>query len=240
MRIESERMKRRQADAHFKGKEMNEYNQHFKVLEQEELRIQREHDKILLDYALMKERESDYADNMKKNEIRKSAKQYAEYLKEQAIRESDESAYLDEIHRKEEEKIMQLKDNDLKQRNDARNNLMKMVDNGRQEQIRYKNDSIMRERIENRNFDMKFMSDARNAIVVEKNSEMNRRNFNIENNQKLADQILYRREKEEKEKQDIYLADKRMKFIERTQQQKLAEQGGAIRTNFPLKHCDWN
>ena len=240
MRIESERMRRRQLDAHSRGREMNEYNKHFKILEQEELRIQREHDKILLDYALMKEKESDIADNKKKDEIRKSAKKYAEYLQIQSVKESHESAYLDEIHRKEEEKIMQLKDNELKQRTNARNNLMRMVDNGRQEQINYKNNAALKEKMDNKNFDLNYMNNVRNAIDNEKINEINRRNHNIENNEKLYDQIIYRREKDEKEKQEVYLADKRMKFIERTQQQKLAEQGGVIRTNFPLKHCDWN
>jgi hypothetical protein len=61
----------------------------------------------------------------------------------------------------------------------------------------------------------------------------------MENNDKLQDQIAFRKEKEEMQRQEAYLADKRMQYIERTHQQRLADQGGALRTKFPLKSGQW-
>ena len=239
MRVEAERMKRRQQDAHSRGREIYEYNQQFKILEQEEARVQREHDKILLDYALSKERDADNADNYKKQAIRQSAIQYAEYLKEQSAREAEDSAFIDDVRRKEEEKVWKARDDALQVRQDARDYLMRMVDDGRQEQIRSKQDQVMREKMDNDRFSTEFMANAREGVEKERADALRRRHISMENNDKLQDQIAFRREKEEMEKQSAYLADKRMKYIERTHQQRLAEQGGALRTNFPLKSGNW-
>ena len=240
MRVEAERMKRRQADAHARGREIYEYNQQFKVLEIEEARLQREHDRILLDYALAREREADQADSYKKAAIRQSAIQYAEYLKEQAMVEAEETAFVDEVRRKEEEKVWQARDDALQQRQDARDYLMRMVDDGRQEQIRTKHDQIIRERMDGQEFASKYVADAREGVEKERADALRRRYISMDNNDKLQEQIAFRREKEEKDRQEIYLADKRMKYIERTHLQRLAEQGGALRTNFPLKSGNWN
>ena len=154
--------------------------------------------------------------------------------------EAEETAFVDEVRRKEEEKVWQARDDALQQRQDARDYLMRMVDDGRQEQIRTKHDQIIRERMDGQEFASKYVADAREGVEKERADALRRRYISMDNNDKLQEQIAFRREKEEKDRQEIYLADKRMKYIERTHQQRLAEQGGALRTNFPLKSGNWN
>lgn len=239
MRKESEKMKRRQDEAHSRGREILEHNQQFKILEIEEAKIQRYHDKILLDYALMKEREIDQADDQKKQAVRTAAMQYAKYLAEQAMKEKEDELYVDGVRRLEEEKMWKIRDDALQVRQDSRDYLMRMVDDGRQEQIRSKHDQAIRERAESQIFATKFVAEAREGLEKDRIDAMRRRNIGIENNDKLQDQIAFRREKEELDKQEIYLADKRMKYIERTHQQRLADQSGALKTNFPIKSGQW-
>lgn len=239
MRVEAERMKRRQDDARSRGREIYEYNQQFKVLELEEQRLQKYHDKILLDYAMAREKENDKEDNTKKNAMRQQAIQYAEYLKEQSSREAEENAHIDEILQREQEKVWNARDEELRSRQEAKDYLMKMVDDGRREQIRSKQDQAIREREESHLTARQFLSDARQGVEMEKEEAMRRRQVQLENNERLQDQIAYRRLKEEKERQDAYLEEKRMKHVEREHRQRLGAQGGAIRTNFPLKGGDW-
>jgi hypothetical protein len=211
-----------------------------KVLDLEEQRLQKHHDKILLDYALAKEMESSQDNNSKKQLLRQQAVQYAEYLKERATNEAEQSAYVDDVHRKEQEKVWQARDDDLQQRQDARDFLMRMVDDGRKEQIRSRQDQAMREKSENDNFGRKFVMEARSGVERDREEAAHRRNVHLENNDRLQDQIAYRRNKEELEKQDIYLEEKRMQYAEREHQQKLRSQGGEVRTNFPLKGGQWS
>lgn len=240
MDVESNRIKRRQEDARSRGREIHEYNQQLKILEVEEQQLQKHHDKILLDYALAKEMESSQDNNSKKQLLRQQAAEYAEYLKERASNQAEYSAYVDDVHRIEQEKVWRARDDDLQQRQDARDYLMRMVDDGRREQIRSRQDQAMKEKSDNDNFGRKFVMDAKNGVEREREEAAHRRNIHLENNGKLQDQITYRRHKEDLEKQDIYLEEKRMQYAEREHQQKLRLQGGEIRTNFPLKGGQWS
>ena len=211
-----------------------------KILDLEEQRLQKHHDKILLDYAIAKETESSHDNNSKKQLLRQQAVEYAEYLKERASNQAEHAAYVDDVHRKEQEKVWQARDDDLQQRQDARDYLMKMVDDGRKEQIRSRQDQAMREKSESENFGRKFVMDAKNGVEREREEAAHRRALHLENNDKLQDQIAYRRHKEDLVKQDSYLEEKRMKYAEREHQQKLRLQGGEVRTNFPLRGGQWS
>jgi hypothetical protein len=61
----------------------------------------------------------------------------------------------------------------------------------------------------------------------------------VGNNERLKDQIRFRMEKEEREKQDEYLAYKHMLRMEEMHKKKLSEQGGVARTFRPLKQSQW-
>lgn len=155
------------------------------------------------------------------------------------IKEAEDTAFIDEVRRKEEEKVWKARDEALQAREDARNYLMKMVDEGRQEQIRHRNEQLIKEKDEDRKFVKKFMDEANDAIRKDREDIDSRRRLNMDNNQQLMKQIDLKKQKEELERQEIYLADKEMKYRERLHQQRLAEQAGNLRLNFPLQKNNW-
>lgn len=231
--------RRRIEEAHARGRDVMKFNLEYQKMREEEAAVEREHDAILLDYALRKEKEVIAAEENKKNADRQAAMRYRKYLEEQMIKEAEDTAFVDEIRRQEEEKVWKARDEALKAREDARNHLMKMVDEGRQEQIRYKQEEILREKLADEQFVKKFMDDAADAVRQEQEEQMRRRRINIESNEELLKQIDARRMKEELLKQEEYLADKQMKYREKLHQQRLAEQAGSIRMSFPLQKNQW-
>ena len=119
-----------------RGREIHEYNKQFKIISAEEARVQAEQDAILLNYALHKEREKEAEEKAKREGAREAARTYKKYLEEQMIKEAEDNSWIDEVRKREEERVWKARDDALQAREDARAYLMKAVDEGRQEQIR--------------------------------------------------------------------------------------------------------
>lgn len=230
---------RKQEEAHARGRDVMKFNLEEKKIRESESHIGREHDAILLEYALRKERDAIAAEEWKKNADRQAALQYRKYLEEQMIKEAEDTAFVDEIRKREEEKVWKARDEALQAREDARNNLMRMVDEGRQEQIKYKHEILKREKQDDSKFVKKFMDDATDAVRVEQEVQDRRRQINMDNNVELTKQIELKRYKEELVKQEEYLADKQMQYRERQHQQRLAQQAGSVRLNYQLHKNQW-
>jgi hypothetical protein len=112
-----------------------------KEVEEAEKQLSKAQDLALLRFALAKEKEAQAAEEAKKHANRQAAREYKKYLEEQMVRDAEDTAGLDEIRRKEEEKVWRARDDALNARQAARDYLMKMVDEGRQEQIRLRHES---------------------------------------------------------------------------------------------------
>lgn len=230
---------KRKDDAYQRGKEIMRFNADNLRIKEEETYIQQEHDTILLDYALRKEAEAIAEEEAKKNANRQASLQFRKYLEEQMVKEAEDTAFVDEIRRQEEEKVWKARDEALQAREDARNQLMAMVDSGRQEQIRHKHEFLTKEKQEDFKFVKKFMDDAQDAVQKERDASDRRRKVNVENNVELIKQIDQKKHTEEIMRQEVYLADKEMKYRERMHQQRLAEQAGSVRMAFPLQKNNW-
>jgi hypothetical protein len=237
--FEDNKQKARQDLAHARGREILAYNSQFKEIEEEEARQSREQDAILLDYALRKEREQLAFEQAKKDANKNAAMQFRKYLEEQMLKGEEETKYVDAINKAEEEKVWKARDDALQAREDARSSLLKQVTDGRALQIRSKGESLIKERDADKIFASKFIEDAKEGVELEKNATMLRRTKANENNVKLQSQIQSRIDQEELARQEIYLENKHMKHVERAHQNKLAEQGGAIRMFRPLKESKW-
>lgn len=236
----AERTQREKQEAEYaRGRAVLEYNAAYREVRQEEDRIDREQDAILLDYALRKERATEAAEEEKRNADRYAAMKYRKYLEEQMVKEAEDTAFVDEIRKREEEKVYKARDDALQAREDARNYLMKMVDEGRQEQIRYRQQNAQVEAAEGQVFARKFIDDAQEALRKEQEDRERRRQVSVKNQGELNEQIAYRRYKEEMEQQENYLAEKQMKYMERQHQQRLAEQAGTVRGHRPLMKNNW-
>lgn len=236
---EEQKQRNRQENAHRIGREVMAFNLENKRVRDAESGIEAQQDAILLDYALRKESEQIAAEEAKKNANRAAAMKYRAYLEEQMIKEAEDTAFVDEIRRREEEKVWKARDDALQAREDARNYLMKMVDEGRQEQIRHKQKQEQEEKAADLKFVTKFMDDAADAVRAEREAVERRRRIAEENNEQLQRQIDARRMREEREKQEAYLADKEMKYREKLHQQRLAQQAGSVRLNYSLQKNNW-
>eukprot|EP01039_Chlorochromonas_danica_P001728 gene1728-1888_t len=237
---EEDRLQRqRLQESYSRGKEILAFNAENKKIKEEEGLIDREQDAILLDYALRKEQEAIAEEEAKRIADREAAKVYRKYLEEQMVKEAEDTAFVDEIRRQEEEKVWKARDEALRAREDARNYLMQMVDHGRQEQIHYKRHQEVLEKEQDAVFARRFLDEAQEAMRKEKEEAEARRRQALSNSERLNQQIAQRRQREALERQEAYLAEKQMKYMERVHQQRLAEQAGTIRVNFPLQKPNW-
>lgn len=243
LRAEIEReesmQKQRHDVAYQRGREAMQFNIENKKIKDAEQLITKTQDKILLDYAMRKEAEAAMQEEMKRNADKDAAIQYQKYLEELMVKEAEDTAFVDEINKREEEKVWKARDDALKAREDARQYLMQAVDEGRQQQIRSKREALDKEKQEGQLFAQKFLDEAAEAIQREREAAAMRSMKNVDNRSQLQQQIDYRKYKEEMEKQETYLADKQTQYMEKLHQQKLMEQGGMVRDRRPLKKNSW-
>lgn len=239
MAADRELQRKRAEDAKQRGREVLQFNALTRIIAEEERRVEKEQDAILLQYALQKEREAAEAEEAKRNSARNAAAEFRRYLEEQMVKEAQNDAHVDAIRRAEEEKVWKARDDALEARRVARENLMRMVDEGRQEQIEHRRRQLLQERVEGEEFARKFVEDAKIGIEKERSEVLHRRELAVENNEFLQRQISQRQDAKERERQVAFLEDKRMKYIERQHQQKLSEQGGSVRTFRPLTKNNW-
>jgi len=226
-------------DAYTRGREVLLFNDKYKNVRRDEEAEERRQDSQLLNYALRKEREAIAEENRKREANKEASMKYRKYLEEMMIKEAEDNSGLEEVRRKEEEKIWKARDAVLQAREDARSHLMKLVDEGRQEQISAKLERMRREKDEEKVYSQKFLVDAADGVAREREDTQRRREAAAANNQHLMDQINLRRQQQELERQEAYLADKHMQRIERLHRQRLAEQAGVLRTNFPVSSVKW-
>jgi hypothetical protein len=210
-----------------------------KKIREEESGVEKIQNAILLDYALRKEQEQIAVEEAKKLANRQAALKYKKFLEEQMIKEAEDTAFVDEVRRKEEEKVWKARDDALRARDDARKYLLQMVDEGRKEQIHYRNVENKREKESDLIFLDKFARDNQESIQQEREAAERRRNNAVGNRSELMSQIDVKKHKEELERQETYLADKQMQYRERLHQQRLAEQAGSVRLQYPLQKNNW-
>lgn len=222
-----------------RGKDIKKFNEAYKHILEERRAVEKEQEAILLEYALRKEREQNAAEEAKRQANRQAALQFRKYLEDLMVKEAEDTAFMDEVCKREEERVWKQRDDALQARQDARDTLMRMVDQGRQEQIQAKREVFEKEKDEGRAFALRFLEETKDGIEKDRSEMVQRRVQNVDNKEKLAQQIAIRRHKEELEKQEAYLSEKHAMHMERMHQQKLAEQGGSVRAHRPLKSGQW-
>lgn len=194
---------------------------------------------ILLSHALDKERRQIAYEESRNQAAREASIQYKKYLEEQMIKEAEDTFFADEVRKREEDRVFNEREAALKAREDARNYLMKLVHEGRQEQIQYKHQQLLKEKEDDQKLLSRFQQENALALRKEREAEEARRQIARSNNSELLHQIDLRKKREELERQEAYLADKEMKYREKIHQQKLAQQAGSVRLNYPLQKNNW-
>lgn len=235
---EEEKERKRKQDAIDRGKEVLAFNAKYKDFAEENRRIEAEQDKQLLEHALELERARIASEKQKAKAGADAAKQYRQYLQEMMIKEAEDNGEVDEINRREAEKIWKARDDALQARQDARDYLMKLVNEGRAEQIAYKNKMEDQEKEQGRVFAQKFMTDIAEGVAKDRAEAEARRQKNVSNQAKLQEQIDERKHADLLSQQEKFLDNKRMQHIENLHQQRLAKQGGVVKTFYPKKKAD--
>ena len=226
-------------DAFEGGRKVLLFNEKYKNVRKDEENLEKKQDSQLLAYALRKEREAIAEEEAKKEGQKHAAQVYRKYLEEMMIKDAEDNSGLDEVRKAEENRIWKARDDVLKAREDARSHLMKLVDEGRQDQISRKHQQLRKEKEDEKIYSQKFLIDAAEGVAGERAEVQRRREAGEMNNKFLMDQIETRRVHQEMERQEAYLADKHMQRIERLHRQKLSEQAGNVRLNFPVSSIKW-
>lgn len=232
-------MRQRAMDAKMRGKVIRDDNAQHKDILAADREKERKEDAILLDYALRKEKRAVDQEKAKLDGQKEAALKYRAYLQEQMIKEAEDNSFMEEVCKKEEERVWKARDDLLAAREEARRRLMLEVDKGRQEQIARKKSEEDKDRQQGKLFAEKFIREAKEGIEMERQEALLRKQQSIENDERLKEQIAIRRQMEEAERQENFLADKHMQYIERQHRQKLAEQGPTLRLHWPLQHSQW-
>ena len=211
------------------------YNEANSGTADEKARLEKEHDAILLAYALRKENEAKAAEQKKKDDAMAAAQNFRKYLELQMIRDAEDTGAIDAMRDAEAMKVWKAREEALNAREEARKNLMKSVVADREQQLAMKRAAVEQERLDEIEYAKTFIADAKQGIQREAGEADARRAVNEENQKWLNEQIEQRRLIREKERQDVYLADKEMGRIERLHKQKLQEQAGSVRLHYGKK-----
>ena len=155
------------------------------------------------------------------------------------VTEKADNSEADEINKKEAEKIWKARDDALKAREDARSYLMEMVTEGRKAQIAHKAAMQQKETQDDRLYAQKFVDDIKEGIRLDQETASVQRRLAEDNNAKLMEQIAERRRQAEAAKQEVYLSDLHMRHIEKQHNERLRQQAGNVRLQFPLKKPDY-
>ena len=100
--------------------------------------------------------------------------EYKSYLEEQLKRDAEDNAWVDEMRQREEEKVWMQREEMLRKREEAKNRLMVLVDQGRREQLEAKRLAREEELREEEVWSTKFIEDAKRGVQEEK-QEVERR-----------------------------------------------------------------
>jgi len=218
---EEEDQRRRQEEGRKRGEEIRNFNSSQRAATEEEKRVRREQERLLLEYALAKEREAAALEDQKREMNKKASSEYRRYLEEQMVRDAEDTALVDKMRLMEEEKAWKARDDALRAREEARRNLMNVVDQERQQQIRARYEAEENEKKEQAAWAERFLEEARTGVQKEKMEAARRRLIAKANAGDLSAQMNAHREREEALKQEAYLETKLAQYKERQQQQKL-------------------
>ena len=97
---ESEKLRKIREDAYKRGKEVQKFNATYKDVAKEKARVAAEQDRILLDYALEKERLQIKAEDDKRKAGAEAARKYRKYLEELMVKEAEDTSFVDEANQR--------------------------------------------------------------------------------------------------------------------------------------------
>ena len=194
---------------------------------------------MLLNYALLKESQDDAKEAAKRAGEKEMMKKYQAYLKAQMIKEKEDNTAVDAQRKILENRIWEAKEREQTMQVEAREFLMKQVDEGRKAQmadarLKLEDDRIagLRE-VEEYN--------AANAAVnkLEDDKAAMLQTMRMENMYGIKRQQAQKRVIQAREKQQEYLDSKTLVRHEKDHMEMLGKQAGSVRLYYPLQQTNW-
>lgn len=220
------------------GQDVLKYNATFKDIADAKKEKDEWEDKYLLDHALEKERLVIKQEKDKQAGAAAAAKQYTAYLKELMVKEAEDTGFVDEMNRREAYKVQKARDDALQAREDAREHLMTLVKEGRAQQIQHKYEQIKKEKEDDITYASKFAGEIEEGKRLDAEAATLRRQKAMLNSSKLMTQIDGREQMKVMAKQEEFLAEKRMKHMERMHKARLTQQAGSVRLDYKKRDMD--
>ena len=225
--------------AYARGREVREFNDgRFGARAQVKEQI-RQQDLVLLNYALLKESQDDAKEAAKRAGEKDMMKKYQAYLEAQMIKEKEDNTAVDAQRKILENRIWEAKEREQTMQVEAREFLMKQVDEGRKAQmadarLKLEDDRIagLRE-VEEYN--------AANAAVnkLEDDKAAMLQTMRMENMYGIKRQQAQKRVIQAREKQQEYLDSKTLVRHEKDHMEMLGKQAGSVRLYYPLQQTNW-
>jgi hypothetical protein len=199
----------------------------------------RSEDLLLLNYALEKERQSQAAEQQKKDMEKETTKRYQAYLKAQMVKEQEDQSSIDQLRKIEEDKIWAKREKEQQDRLDARKDLWEKTDKGRQDQIRMKKEREQKIHDEEMAEASKHGVNQEELDRIEALKVAARTQAVNENQIAVRAQGAYKQRLLRREEQEKFLDGKIMNKVELEHKARLSEMAGQVKVNFPNKHTQW-
>merc|ERR1719231_351044 len=121
---EQAEMETRKQIAYARGREVREFNEARLGMRKEAKEAIRQQDLVLLQYALLKEQQDDEKEMAKRKNEKDMMKRYQDYLREQMIKEKEDTGHVDPLRSKLENRIWEEKEREQAMQVEAREFLM--------------------------------------------------------------------------------------------------------------------
>jgi len=236
---EEARERAKRAELVAAGAAVREFNQAKAAERGRAKELERGRDLLLLEHAQRMEARGQAEEERKRAEEKRVMREYHAYLQEQMVKEAEDESAIEAHRLREENRIWDQREADLRAQADARARLMGQVKAGREEQVYLKGLAAEEERKRDQEEAMRAKIEFELMEQEAAAKQAVRRQQLADNAQRLKAQIDGNAHQRRLEEQEKYLSAKQMEMMERKHQQRLKEQAGVVETYKPLKHTQW-
>jgi hypothetical protein len=222
-----------------RGVETRVFNQSRLHLRAEAAETIKARDLVLLNFALDKEREKEAQEAAKRREEKDTTKRYQDYLEMQMVKEAEDNAEVDAVRKEAEDRIFAKREQEQQDRLDARNELWRKTDVGRQDQIRMQYERAIKEAEDDNAMSSRNGGNQDELDAIEAAKRAAHKQALIENQMGIRAQASYKKRVGRREVQEKYLEAKIMSKVEAEHKARLTEMAGTVKVNFPNKHTQW-
>uniref|UniRef100_A0A7S1XRQ7 Cilia- and flagella-associated protein 53 n=1 Tax=Phaeomonas parva TaxID=124430 RepID=A0A7S1XRQ7_9STRA len=236
---DEDEQRRRTEEAHARGREVRAFNEARLNMRQERAALERQQDLLLLQYGMEQERKRIAEEQAKRQLEINATREYTEHLKELMIKEAQDDSEVDAIREREENRVWEKRDAELRAQTEARRRLMEIVHAGRQEQIKAKRERDAIDRILEEEQERNDAAELQKGLQMDREAAEKRKRDAQDNNTLLLKQIAMREQARldelERERQEAEKWRADMRAVD----QRAAAEAGEVKLYYPRSHSNW-